>query len=81
MNNALKASMRAVPVRMLYAIGGTAAVAGAAIPLAVAAIGLAPFGVFVGYALVPFLVAFAAYVLLVVLRLRIVGFLPTTLRD
>ena len=77
MNSALKASIRAVPERTIYVVTGSVAVGGAAIALALAAFTRLSIGVLVGYALVPFLLAMAAWVVLGVLRLRTVGFLPS----
>jgi hypothetical protein len=75
MNNALKASIRAIPERTVYAAAGSIAVAGAAIPILVVA-GGANLGVVVGYALLPFAIALVLWTAAWAARLRMVGSLP-----
>ncbi len=77
MNSALKASMEAMPERTIYSVASGVAVAGAAMPLALVAILRPSLGVIVGYALGPLLLALAGWLLFAVLRLGMVGFLPS----
>src|SRR3954469_15541645 len=76
MNNALKASIRAIPERTVYAAAGSIAVAGAAIPVLAVASG-ADLGVGVGSALLPFAIALVLWAAAWAARLRMVGFLPS----
>ena len=77
MNSALRASIRAVPQRTIYVTVGSVAVAGAAIALFVLSMVGLGFGIVVTYALVPLAVALIAWVIVLVARLRLVGFLPS----
>jgi len=75
MNGALKASIRALPERTIYAVTGCVALLGATI--AVIVVDRVGLGAIINDALVPFAVALIVWLVLGLARIRIVGFLPT----
>jgi hypothetical protein len=76
MNSALKASIRALPERTIYAITASVALAGTTIAIGVVAIAHVQLGAVVSYALLPLGVALVVWVVVAVARLRVVGHLP-----
>ena len=75
MNAALKASIRAVPEQTIRIVAGAVALASTAIALFIAGLIRPSFGVVLSYALIPFLLSFAAFALVAIVRLQVVGLL------
>jgi len=81
MNAALKATIAPIAERTVKAVCGSVAVGGAAIVLFVVGVLHQSLGAAVSYGLTPFAIAVAAWGILTIIRLRLVGALPKDVRD
>jgi hypothetical protein len=77
MNGILRATAQTVPKAMLYRVAGGVALGSAALALAFVAIIHPYLGTVVGYVVVPLLAALLVWAIAGVVRLRLVGFLPS----
>src|SRR5215213_1195258 len=81
MNGILRAIAQAVPKATIYRVAASVALGSAILALGIALIFPHSMGAVVWYAVWPFLMAFAAWLIAGILRIRLVGYLPAQPKD